>query len=189
MKASQSQAEKLRQEWPYDIWVCKHSQVENHLPNTFATGWLHVGQQRAEARPIGAGRVKAPPTRSAVESRRLRILAIRLRPGQDLRQAIEELVKARKMRAGFILTAVGSMQNATIRLADQKEPTTFAGKFEIVSLVGTMGQDGIHLHISIADSDGKTIGGHLVDGCLIYTTAEIVIGEAQGLTFSREQNE
>ena len=93
------------------------------------------------------------------------------------------------MRAGFILTAVGSMQNATIRLADQKEPTTFAGKFEIVSLVGTMGQDGIHLHISIADSDGKTIGGHLVDGCLIYTTAEIVIGEAQGLTFSREQNE
>ena len=52
-----------------------------------------------------------------------------------------------------------------------------------------MGQDGIHLHISITDSSGKTIGGHLVDGCLIYTTAEIVIGDAKGLTFSREQDE
>ena len=51
------------------------------------------GSKRAEARPIGAGRVEAPPTRSAVESKRLRILAIRLRPGEDLRQAIEELVK------------------------------------------------------------------------------------------------
>jgi predicted DNA-binding protein with PD1-like motif len=29
--------------------------------------------------------------------------------------------------------------------------------------------------------------GHLVEGCLIYTTAEIVIGEARGLMFSREQ--
>jgi predicted DNA-binding protein with PD1-like motif len=60
---------------------------------------------------------------------------------------------------------------------------------KIVSLVGTLGQDGVHLHISIADSTGKTTGGHLVDGCLVYTTAEIVIGDAQGLTFSREQDE
>ncbi|HEV7474634.1 MAG TPA: DUF296 domain-containing protein [Pyrinomonadaceae bacterium] len=93
------------------------------------------------------------------------------------------------MTPSFLFLAKRSLQNATIRLADQKEATTFAGKFEIVSLVGTMGQDGVHLHISIADSNGKTIGGHLVDGCLIYTTAEIVIGEARGLTFSREQDE
>ncbi|HAF14499.1 MAG TPA: DUF296 domain-containing protein [Blastocatellia bacterium] len=122
------------------------------------------------------------------ESERLRILALRLRPGQDLRQQIEEFVKGRKIRTGFILTAVGSLRSATIRLADQKDPTTFAGKFEIVSLVGTLGQDGVHLHIAIADSSGKTVGGHLVNGCLIYTTAEIVIGEARGLRFSREQD-
>lgn len=122
------------------------------------------------------------------ESHRLRILPFRLRPGQDLRQQIELFVKARNVRAGFILTAVGSLRNATIRLADQKDATTFAGKFEIVSLVGTMGQDGVHLHISIADSTGQTIGGHLLEGCLVYTTVEIVVGEASGLTFSREQD-
>lgn len=46
----------------------------------------------------------------------------------------------------------------------------------------------MHLHISISDSTGKTIGGHLVEGCQIYTTAEIVIGEARGLIFSREKD-
>jgi uncharacterized protein len=147
-------------------------------------GCLNV---RTEATTVG--RAGAKTSRPAPETKRLRLLAIRLRPGQDLRKGIEDLVAERNIRAGFVMTAVGSLQTATIRLADQKEPTKFAGKFEIVSLVGTLGPDGVHLHVSIADSEGRTIGGHLVEGCLIYTTAEIVIGDAQGLTFSREQDE
>jgi uncharacterized protein len=59
-------------------------------------------------------------------------------------------------------------------------------KFEIVSLVGTLGHDsGVHLHASISDGMGKTIGGHLVDGNIIYTTAEIIIGEVLDVHFSR----
>jgi predicted DNA-binding protein with PD1-like motif len=75
-----------------------------------------------------------------------------------------------------------------LRLADQKDPTAFEGKYEIVSLVGTLSPDGVHLHISLSDSTGRTIGGHPVEGCEIYTTAEIVIGEAVGLKFTREQD-
>jgi predicted DNA-binding protein with PD1-like motif len=119
------------------------------------------------------------------EARYLRVIALRLKPGQDLRREIEGLVKARHIRAGFILTTVGSLSQAAIRLADQSSATRFEGKFEIVSLVGTLGPEGVHLHISISDSTGKTIGGHLVEGCAIYTTAEIVIGEARGLIFAR----
>lgn len=118
----------------------------------------------------------------------MRVFALRLKPGQDLRQQIEAFVKEKRIRAGFIITTVGSLRQASIRLADQSSATQFDGKFEIVSLVGTMGQDGVHLHISISDSTGKTIGGHLVEGCVIYTTAEIVIGEAEGLVFSREKD-
>jgi uncharacterized protein len=122
------------------------------------------------------------------ETSTMRVLALRLRPGQDLRQQIEAFVKEKQIRAGFIITTVGSLRQAAIRLADQPSATSFAGKFEIVSLVGTMGQDGVHLHISISDHTGKTLGGHLVEGCLIYTTAEIVIGEAEGLLFTREKD-
>jgi predicted DNA-binding protein with PD1-like motif len=146
-----------------------------------------VSAQTQSAKKKRVESSKREPDRDA-ESQRLLVLPFRLRPGQDLRQQIEAFVKAHNIRAGFILTAVGSLRSATIRLADQKDPTTFAGKFEIVSLVGTMGLDGVHLHISIADSTGRTIGGHLVEGCLVYTTAEIVVGEARGLTFTREQD-
>ncbi len=97
-------------------------------------------------------------------------------------------MKEKHLRAGFIITTVGSLRQAAIRLADQSSATQFDGKFEIVSLVGTLGQDGVHLHISISDNTGKTIGGHLVEGCVIYTTAEIVIGETRGLVFSREKD-
>jgi predicted DNA-binding protein with PD1-like motif len=120
------------------------------------------------------------------ETNHMRVLALRLKPGQDLREQLEAFVKEKRIRAGFIITAVGSLRQASIRLADQSSPTNFAGKFEIVSLVGTLGQDGVHLHVSISDATGKTIGGHLVAGCLIFTTAEILIGDAEGLTFSRE---
>src|SRR5258708_7745722 len=129
---------------------------------------------------------KQPQTFESGVTNRTRIFALRLKPGQDLRKQLEAFVKAKRIRAGFVITTVGSLRQASLRLADQPAATNFPGKFEIVSLVGTFGQDGVHLHLSISDSSGKTLGGHLVEGCLIYTTAEIVIGDAEGLNFSRE---
>jgi predicted DNA-binding protein with PD1-like motif len=38
----------------------------------------------------------------------------------------------------------------------------------------------------VSDSTGRTIGGHLLDGCRVYTTAEIVLGELPALAFTRE---
>ncbi len=47
----------------------------------------------------------------------------------------------------------------------------------------------MHLHIAVADSLGKTIGGHLDDGCIVYTTAEIIIGITDAFTFLRTLDE
>jgi predicted DNA-binding protein with PD1-like motif len=44
----------------------------------------------------------------------------------------------------------------------------------------------MHVHLSASDNTGKTVGGHLVVGCEINTTSEIVIGEANDLVFARE---
>lgn len=67
---------------------------------------------------------------------------------------------------------------------------TLHEKFEIVSLVGTLQASGeCHLHLSIADKSGKVIGGHMMDGCLVNTTAEVVIGALSGLQFFREFDE
>jgi len=58
-----------------------------------------------------------------------------------------------------------------IRFANQSVSTVLNDKFEILSLNGTLATSGVHLHISISDKEGKTIGGHLDNGCIIYTTA------------------
>lgn len=119
----------------------------------------------------------------------MNIFATRLKPNQDLKTNIVSFVEENNIQAGFILTAVGSLKKATLRFANQNNYHVFNERFEIVSLVGTLSIHGIHLHISLSDKNGKTIGGHLVDGCLIYTTAEIVIGTSEKLIFQRTVDE
>ena len=133
----------------------------------------------------------APASRTAEEfaSGRLKTYALRLKPGQDLRQELERFARERKLQAGLIVTAVGSLTKAGLRLADQQGATQFEGKFEIVSLVGTLSPDGPHLHLSVSDKTGRTIGGHLVEGCTVYTTVELVVGEIEGVRFTREQDD
>ena len=116
----------------------------------------------------------------------LKTYALRLRPGDDLRQQLTAFVQANQILAGTMLTCVGSLTVATLRLANQEGPTVYRGHFEIVSLVGTLSANGSHLHLAVADSTGRTIGGHLLDGCRVYTTAEIVLGELPALDFRRE---
>lgn len=54
----------------------------------------------------------------------------------------------------------------------------FKGLFEVLSCGGTLSQDGIHVHIAISDGEGRVFGGHLLEGCEIYTTAEVGIMES-----------
>ncbi len=115
-----------------------------------------------------------------------RWFALRLRPGQDLRLELQRFAKARGLRAGFVASCAGSLTRASIRYANQPQASVRDGHFEIVSLTGTIAAESMHLHASLSDSTGATFGGHLVDGSLVYTTAEIVVGELDGVEFARE---
>ena len=118
----------------------------------------------------------------------LKAHAIRLKPGQDLRKEIQQFVSEKKIEAGWISTCVGSLEVYNIRFANQPGGSTEKGYFEIVSLTGTVSINGSHLHISISDSSGRTLGGHLLDSCQVYTTAELVIMEDTSLEFKREKD-
>ena len=113
------------------------------------------------------------------------MVVLRLRPGQDLKVELVRSVREQRLQAAWISTCVGSLRGLRLRLANRNEVSEFGGYQEIVSLVGTLGPDGVHLHLSAADETGTTRGGHLVDGNLIYTTAEIVILEEPNLRFER----
>jgi predicted DNA-binding protein with PD1-like motif len=118
----------------------------------------------------------------------LKTHAIRLKPGADLKKSIQSYVNEHKCTAAWISTAVGSLTDYHIRFANQPAGSKGTGHFEIVSLVGTLSENGSHIHISISDSTGKTTGGHLMDGCIVYTTAEIVILSDENLVFKREKD-
>jgi predicted DNA-binding protein with PD1-like motif len=113
-------------------------------------------------------------------------IALRLTPQQDLKAELDTFVRHQQIEAACILTCVGSLSQASLRFANQSQATIFQEKFEILSLSGVLSQHGSHYHIALANGTGQTIGGHLLEGCLIYTTAEIVIGVLPNVCFKRE---
>lgn len=116
----------------------------------------------------------------------MQIHTFRLPPGKDLFQSIQDFVDHQSIQAGCVLSGVGSLTHATLRLANQDGYAQYEGHFEIVAITGTVSVHGSHLHVAISDETGKTTGGHLVPGCLIYTTAEIVIADFPEVVYRRE---
>ncbi|MCP9774369.1 PPC domain-containing DNA-binding protein [Cyanobium sp. WAJ14-Wanaka] len=116
----------------------------------------------------------------------MRVVPLRLMPGDDLRLALESWMGAQQEQAGCLISAIGSLSVAQLRLAGASQATVIHGDLEILSLAGTLSIDGSHLHIAIADSRGTLIGGHLCSGSLLRTTAELVVGLLPEWQFSRE---
>lgn len=117
----------------------------------------------------------------------MRNYTFRVKSGHDLFDSIERFVRDEQIEAGCLLSGVGSLTHATIRLANRKSATEYEGHFEIVSITGLVSIHGSHVHISFADGDGRTIGGHMTgSGCKVYTTAEIVILAFENEVYKRE---
>lgn len=112
--------------------------------------------------------------------------AIRLLPGDDLKGAIERFVTDQKIEAGWVASCIGSLTDYSIRFANANTTTVGKGYFEILSVGGMVSINGSHLHISISDDEGHTLGGHLMPGNRIYTTAELIIVSTQRFRFLRE---
>ncbi|MGB3798521.1 MAG: DUF296 domain-containing protein [Lewinella sp.] len=128
------------------------------------------------------------PSTHSMSDQANRVHPFRLLPGQDLRESIQQYADEHQIEAGYIITCVGSLTDWHLRFANQPDGTSGTGHFEIVSLVGTVSTHGSHLHLSLADSTGHMVGGHLLEGNIVYTTAEIVIGESPDHRFLREDD-
>ena len=115
-----------------------------------------------------------------------RFIAARLGPGEDLVAGLRALFEGCGAEAMAVVSCVGSLRALRLRLAGREEATAFAGPLEIVSLVGTVDAGKQHLHLSVADAEGRVTGGHLLaEGAEVFTTAEIVVVALDGLRFDR----
>lgn len=112
----------------------------------------------------------------------MKALPLRIGPDEDLRSALE----ARAGDAGFVIAGIGSLHVAALRFAGRKDAQAMEGPLEILTLSGSLSKDGAHLHMSVSDRDGRVFGGHVAKGCIVRTTAEVLIASLTGFRFSRE---
>ena len=109
----------------------------------------------------------------------------RLKRGDDLYESIQAYADAHHIAAGVVLSAVGCVYRWEVRDASGVEVRRGTEEVEIVSLMGTVSENGSHLHASFARRDLSVFGGHLRPGCLVNTTAEIVLAELPEVRFAR----
>ncbi|WEF33671.1 PPC domain-containing DNA-binding protein [Pseudoduganella chitinolytica] len=117
----------------------------------------------------------------------MQALPLRLAPGADLRATVENMLPDDTF-AGFVLQGIGSLSVAQLRFAGNAAATRLQGDLEILTLAGTVGPDGAHLHMSVADAQGRVTGGHVAPGCIVRTTAELLMAVLPGHVFRRERD-
>ncbi|NML16785.1 PPC domain-containing DNA-binding protein [Azohydromonas caseinilytica] len=113
-------------------------------------------------------------------------LPLRLQPGVDLRRALEAALANQPCEAGFVVSGIGSLGQARLRLAGATDVLELDGALEILTLAGSVAVNGSHLHASLADAQGRVLGGHLGYGCRVRTTAEVLLALLPDWHFSRE---
>ncbi len=100
---------------------------------------------------------------------------LNLESGSDLLLSIKDFAKIKNC-SGFVLGVVGNLSKVSIQCPGQKEPTILNGNLEIITLNGTFSPEGVHLHLSISDSNCHVFGGHLEAGSTILKMADILLG-------------
>ena len=120
---------------------------------------------------------------SQTESRTGRTIFVRLKENEDLLDAIKEKAKQNSVRAGFFLL-IGTVKRAVLGFYKEGryKEIEVPGPLEIVSCIGNLSlrEDGelvAHAHVGVANEEGRIFGGHLLPGCPIDATGELVLIE------------
>lgn len=132
-----------------------------------------------------------------------RVLVLRLKPGTDLLGGIQAACERYQIHNGVVLSAIGSL--ACVRycnveaLPEKKcgygygavlaldEPIELTGAGGVICS-DAEGNINLHIHISMSDKTGKAYGGHLAEGTRVLMTADIVLGEIEGVSMLREHD-
>ena len=100
---------------------------------------------------------------------------LHLPPGADIRRSLEQLAQAENS-AGFVLSVVGNLSQASFACPGRNQPTVLRGELEIITLQGTIAPDGVHLHLSFSDENCQVWGGHLEQGSVVLKGADLLVG-------------
>ncbi|MSM39813.1 MAG: DUF296 domain-containing protein [Geobacter sp.] len=106
----------------------------------------------------------------------------------DLLRELNRCAAAQDIQAGTV-QVIGSLSRARLSFFDQKirayQELDFDAPHEIVSGCGTISlrddKPTVHLHLAVAGSDGRVMGGHCLEGCTVFAVEFVMVpfrGEA-----------
>lgn len=119
-----------------------------------------------------------------------RAVFARFSEGDDLLDSVNEAAKRAEVCAGFFFL-IGTLKRANLGFfrEGKYETTEMIAPLEIVSCLGNIsikeGRIFAHAHVVVSDEKGNAYGGHVMPGCLIGVTGELVLFEATGIRLSR----
>ncbi|MFW9966266.1 MAG: PPC domain-containing DNA-binding protein [Candidatus Thorarchaeota archaeon] len=132
----------------------------------------------------------------SLETKLKSVIISRMNPGDDILKTIEQVAVEHNVRSGQ-LTLIGAVSRAKLGYFDRE-----SGKYkdfsvdrdlEVVSGMGNIARledDSVvvHAHLVVSDEDGRCWGGHLMSGCEVSVTIELVIIEtASNLGRARDE--
>lgn len=129
-----------------------------------------------------------------VQSKLGRMVFARLNEGEDLLETINLAAKQSNVNTG-VFTLIGTLKRALVGFyrEGKYETIRIEGPLEIVSCMGNISlkenQPFAHAHIALSDEKGEVKGGHVMQGCTIGATGELVLIEAADLHLKRKLDE
>ena len=118
----------------------------------------------------------------------MKMICKRLRRGDDLLVQLQRIAEEEQLELAVVLSAVGCVSRARVRDASGVTLRDIDEPCEIVSATGTVSRKRCHVHVSLSKEDLSTVGGQLVEGCIINTTCELVLGVVKGWRCGVEQD-
>jgi predicted DNA-binding protein with PD1-like motif len=115
----------------------------------------------------------------------------RLSENEDLLDTVTQVAMKTRIHAGFFIL-IGTLKSAKLgffregnyEIVEMKQP------LEIISCLGNMstkeGKVFAHAHVAVSDEKGRAFGGHVMPGCIIGVTGELVLIETSGIQLSRK---
>lgn len=119
----------------------------------------------------------------------------RLPYGGDLLNTLTEFVTEKHIKKGQV-QVIGAAKRAVVGFYSQNKGKYDVFKFdkhmEILSLIGNIslkdGKPFIHAHLTLGDEEGKSFGGHLMEGTIVFA-GEFIIREFEGNELERAYDE
>ena len=115
-----------------------------------------------------------------------RVIFARMEPGEDVLGTIESVAREYGVKSGQ-LSLIGAVSKAKLgyfhRESSEYKDFIVNKDVEVVSCIGDIstlqGDLVIHAHMIVADETGRCWGGHLMAGCEVSVTIELVIIETE----------